>query len=105
QQERRASAAGDLRITSPVMRIVGERASYSLDDKTARGENLRFGQPPFHAQVSSIEASENLIQMENGVFYYGEPRPLAINFRARHVDYIPGESIDADGVTLRLGRI
>ncbi len=105
QQKQTASATGDLRITSPDMRIVGETASYSLEDKTARGANLRFGQPPFHAEVSEITATENLVQMRDGVFYYGDPRPLAINFRARQVNYIPNESIQAESVTLRLGKI
>lgn len=104
-KERRASASGSLAITNPEIRLIGDEASYSLDEKTVRGKNIRFGQPPFHAMVSGIVATEDWIEMENATLFLGEPSPLSINLRARRVRYIPDESLEAKGVTFRIGQV
>jgi LPS-assembly protein len=105
QQERRARAAGNLIITNPSMRVVGEEAGYDTRTRTASGQNLRFGQPPLNAQAAHISASPALVEMEDATVFLGEPRPGAVNIRARRVEYVPDETLRAEGVTLRVGRV
>lgn len=105
QPSRTASAKGSVTITSPDLRVVGDEAFYDVEERSASGQDLRFGQPPFHAEAGDITAGQSLVELEDAVLYFGEPSPMALNLRARRVRYVPDERVKAENVTIRIGRV
>lgn len=104
-EKRLAAAAGNVTATAPVARIVGDFAEYGFETRRLTGENLRFGHPPFFAQAAAIDASPELVELEGAVAYFGEPRPGALNLRAHRIRYFPDERVEAEKVTLHVGRV
>lgn len=105
QELRLATAQGSVSATNPEFRLVGDRIQYHIPTRTVTGENLRFGSPPFFASASAVDATPDLVELTDTAAYFGEPRPAAINLRARTLRYFPEEKIEAEGVTLRIGRV
>lgn len=105
QRQRLAIAKGDVTVTRPDVRLVGDRIEYQTEDRSAKGENLRFGQPPLHIAAATIEGTPDSAYLEDAIAYFGEPTPAAINLRASSITYHSGEKLEAKNVTLRVGRV
>lgn len=105
QGTRLASAEGDVAVTDPEVRLVGEKLQYQTTSRGVLGENIRFGRPPFFAEAVAVSGDAERIELERAIAYFGEPRPGAINLRARSVDYYPDERVEARGVTIHVGRV
>lgn len=105
QDRRLATARGNVAITEPRFRLIGEQVHYHIPTQTVSGENLRFGHPPFFAESLGATAGRDLVELDRTTAYFGEPRPGAINFRARTVRYFPDDRVEAEHVTLRVGRV
>ncbi len=105
QRQRLATAQGDVRLTHPEARLVAERARYQTEERFAVGENVRFGKPPYFISAETIEGSPERFELRDAIAFFGEPRPAALNLRARSVTYYPNDRVEIDGVTLRVGPV
>jgi LPS-assembly protein len=105
QEQLRATAKGNVLVSNPELRLVGDQVHYHVPTRSISGENLRFGQPPFFASARSADAGPDLVELDGAIAYFGEPRPGAINLRAGSLRYFPEERIEAENVTVRIGRV
>lgn len=105
QREQMVTARGDVRITHPDARLVADSVRYKTFDEIAGGQNLRFGQPPYFLSAESGYGGSEHLDLENVTVYFGEPKPAALNLRARSVSYFSDEHLEAKKVTVRIGRV
>ena len=105
QEHLRATAEGNVLVSNPELRLVGDQVQYHVPTRSISGKNLRFGQPPFYASARSADAGPDLVELDRAIAYFGEPRPGAINLRAGTVRYFPEDRVEAENVTIRIGRV
>ena len=105
QREQMVRARGDVRITHPDARLVADSVLYKTLDEIAGGENLRFGQPPYFLAAESGQGGSDHFELDDITVYFGDPNPASLNIRARSVSYFTDDHLEAEKVTLRIGRV
>lgn len=104
QADQIATARGNVVVTGPDFRAVGEEVRFYLDDRRLEGDHLRAGAPPFMAQAEHLTATPRNYELADSILHIGEPQPFALNLRVRSGAYYQDERVEASNVTLRVGR-
>jgi LPS-assembly protein len=104
-RENKARASGNIRLNYGTYRLVGQGLTYDIGQERVASEAFRLGMPPLLAMGDGFSGNREQIEVDNAAFYYGEPHFSAPNIRVRHATLYPGDRIEADSVTIRIGNI
>ncbi|PTY02701.1 hypothetical protein DB347_23605 [Opitutaceae bacterium EW11] len=103
QKTNTARAIGHVTLTHGASRLLADKLSYHIDNKSYDVENLSLGQYPFYVSGLTASGTAKEVIITNAVISYTEPYPLAPSLRAAKVTYVPDEKVRAETARIGLG--
>jgi LPS-assembly protein len=91
-QERVATARGNVILIRGAQRLVAEELTYRLDDQSYTVGRFRVGEGQLLAQGSGAEGTRDTLAVSDASLTYGEPDPLSPVLRARKLTYVEAEN-------------
>ena len=77
------NAQGGINFVSNKHRFYSDDFALDLRNNTFTLNNIKYGTWPYYASAKSAGGNEEIIQFDQGVFYYGNPHPLSPNLKAK----------------------
>ena len=102
--ENRAEATGNVRVSFLNYRLVGRGLAYDLDPQELTSDSFRLGSPPLYILGTELSGNRETLVARDLVVYLHEPSPFALNARAAKATLFPGDRIEAEKVTFRIGK-
>lgn len=105
REEQRAEARGNVRITQVGLRLVSNEVDYNVRTGEFRTGEFRAGVGPVFAEGESVSGTPAEMLARNVQIYYREPESGAPNVRAESARLIPGQGIEIQSLSARVGGV
>ena len=102
---RQAKASGNVQLTFRELRLLADTLSYNITDNSFEATNFRAGLPPIIIDGDTIEGSPELVTIDRGDFYYGEPGAFTPKLSASSVEILPNDAFRARRARLAMGSV
>ena len=100
-----AEATGNVQLTFRELRLLSDTLSYKIDDSSFTATGFRAGLPPIIIEGDTIKGSPELVEIDRGDFYYGEPGPFTPKLSASGVEILPNEAFRTERARLAMGSV
>jgi LPS-assembly protein len=98
-----ARASGNIVVTYPGLRFLGNKARYWHNEQRVEVEDFRFGRPPYHISGKRAHGTADRMVMEEIEVLYGEPAKLTPRAYAKGLTLIDQDHFEAEGMRVLLG--
>ncbi len=105
REQQRAEARGNVIISQEGLRLVSERVDYDVATRRIETGAFRVGVGPVFAEGTKAEGTQDEMEVENVLIYYGEPESGSPNVRAASAIIRPGEEIEIQSLMARVGKM
>lgn len=98
-----ATAKGQVQLTQGPRRLLADKLTYKLQDRSFTVEDLRIGEYPYYFSGARAEGTRDLITVFDAMGSYTEPHRLAPSVRAAKIVYARNKTVQADSARIGLG--
>ena len=98
EENGRAEAEGNIRISQKGYRLIAERLKIDLASQEVEAEKVRFGSPPIYAEAEYGTGDQNRIELKNAHVFYREPDRYTPKMTVENFVVEDGETIVGEGV-------
>lgn len=95
----------DSRLTRGAFRMVSDFADYKYFERSFLSENIRLGSHPVYLTGNKVGGTLDRVVVEEGVLYFQEPDPFAVNLKAETITLEDQETLVMENVTFRVGKV
>ena len=105
QLDNAIEARNRISLTQDSMRLVADRISYRITDRSFESGPFRLGEYPLYLVGDSLEGNPDEIQFMRNIMYLNEPDPFSFNIKSRSLNYYPGDKVQVKHATFRIGKV
>ena len=105
QSENSVEAIDRISLTQDSMRLVADRISYQISDRSFESGSFRLGERPLYLVGDSLEGNPDQIQFMRNILYLNEPDPFSLNIKNRSLNYYPGDKVQVKHAIFRIGKV
>ena len=98
EENGRAEAEGNIRISQKGYRLIAERLKIDLASQEVEAEKVRFGSPPIYAEAEYGTGDQDRIELKNAHVFYREPDKYTPKMTVENFVVEDGETIVGEGV-------